>query len=208
MSGRRARGDGSCSTTAPAACGWPRSSFPATPTADAAPAARPAHRPGPPHGNCWTACVPRSGRPGRSATGLTVGRWSPTTSRTPRPRGAHPVTLQVYAGHAARITAGLGRVRLTALTAVRVERFLACMAADGYATRPSSARRGLLRAAIRRAQRDGRVPQRRRPGRRAGRPRQAAGCSPWSRSDLLDRAAVTRGGTPTPRRHHVRAPPG
>jgi len=68
-----------------------------------------------------------------------------------------PVTVQVYTDLAARITAALGRARLVTLTPSRVERFLADMVADGYSTSTIVRARGLLRAAIRRAQRDGQV---------------------------------------------------
>jgi integrase len=66
-----------------------------------------------------------------------------------------PVTVQVNRDHAARITAALGKAKLAALTPAKVERFLADMARDGYSTSSIASTRHLLRAAIRRAQRDG-----------------------------------------------------
>lgn len=68
-----------------------------------------------------------------------------------------PITVQVNAGHAARVTAALGTVKLAALTPSRIEAFLRSMAADGYAKKTLTDTRSLLRAAIRRAQRDGAV---------------------------------------------------
>ena len=68
-----------------------------------------------------------------------------------------PVTVQVYTDLAGHITAALGKARLATLTPSRVERFLAAMAADGYSTSTIVRARGLLRAAIRRAERDGQV---------------------------------------------------
>jgi integrase len=88
---------------------------------------------------------------------LTVGAVVAAYLAHPPAAWRSPITRQVNAGHAARITAALGKVRLTALTASRVEQFLAGMAKAGLATSTISDTRGLLRAAIRRAQRDGAV---------------------------------------------------
>jgi integrase len=77
----------------------------------------------------------------------------------PPPEWRSPITRQVNGGHAARITAVLGKDKLTALTAYRVEEFLRGMAAAGLATSTITDTRGLLRAAITQAQRDGAVTQ-------------------------------------------------
>ena len=92
----------------------------------------------------------------------TVGKRDVTVSQVLADYLAHPpatwrspVTVQVYTDLAARITAGLGKTKLATLTPSRVERFLADMAKDGYSTSTITRARGLLRVAIRRAQRDG-----------------------------------------------------
>jgi integrase len=90
---------------------------------------------------------------------LTVGAVVAAYLAHPPAAWRSPITAQVNAGHAARITAALGNVKLSALTASRVERLLAAMAAEGYATKTIGDTRALLRAAIRRAQRDGAVTQ-------------------------------------------------
>jgi integrase len=58
---------------------------------------------------------------------------------------------------AGRIIRDLGRCRLVKLTPGQVEAFLRRMVADGYSTSTISASKGLLKLAIRRAQRDGLV---------------------------------------------------
>jgi integrase len=65
-----------------------------------------------------------------------------------------PVTLRVQQGHAGRIVAKLGKVKLHRLTAAQVDRLLEDMAAGGYATDTIGRTRSLLRLAIRRAQRN------------------------------------------------------
>jgi integrase len=92
----------------------------------------------------------------------TVGRGNLTVDQVVADYLAHPPatwrsrsTVEVNHGHAARITAALGTVKLAKLTPSRVERFLADMVAEGYSTSTIGATRRLLRAVIRRAQRDG-----------------------------------------------------
>jgi integrase len=73
-----------------------------------------------------------------------------------------PVTFAVNRQHAKMITAGLGRVKLADLTAGDVEAFLHALAAPRKGRKGLSAStirnvRGLLRAALRRAERDGLV---------------------------------------------------
>jgi integrase len=67
---------------------------------------------------------------------------------------ASPVSMQVNRSHAQRINDALGSVRVNKLTAAPVEKFLAAMVADGYSTSTIAKTRGVLRLALRRAQRD------------------------------------------------------
>jgi integrase len=68
-----------------------------------------------------------------------------------------PSTVQAVSDRASHIIAGLGKVRLVQLTPSQVERFLAGMAAEGYATATIARTRSVLIRAIRRAERDGLV---------------------------------------------------
>jgi hypothetical protein len=62
-----------------------------------------------------------------------------------------PITRRVHAGHAERIIAALGKVKLVQLTPSQVERFLRKMADDGYSIKTIRDTRSLLAGAIRRA---------------------------------------------------------
>jgi integrase len=86
---------------------------------------------------------------------ITVGQLLADYLADPPASWRSPVTVQVYRDCAAHITADLGKAKLATLTPSRVERFLAAMVADGYSASTIVRTRGLLRAAIRRAQRDG-----------------------------------------------------
>jgi integrase len=98
------------------------------------------------------------GKAGTVARGdLTVGAVLADYLDHPPASWRSPVTVQVYRDLTARITADLGRARLATLPVSRVEQFLAGLKADGYSTSTITRSRGLLRAAIRRAQRDGAV---------------------------------------------------
>jgi integrase len=68
-----------------------------------------------------------------------------------------PITIQVKTVLAERIIRDLGKAKLVRLTPGLVEAFLRRMVADGYSTSTISACKGLLKLAIRRAQRDGLV---------------------------------------------------
>jgi integrase len=94
----------------------------------------------------------------------TVARRDTTVERIVRDRLANeppavksPITRRVHAGHAERIIAELGKVKLVQLTPGQVERFLRKMANDGYAAKTIRDTRSLLAGAIRRAERDGLV---------------------------------------------------
>lgn len=75
----------------------------------------------------------------------------------PPERVKSPVSQRVHEAHGARIIAALGKRRLVKLTPGDVDRFLAGMAADGYAAKTIADTRRLLADAIRRAERDGLV---------------------------------------------------
>jgi hypothetical protein len=68
-----------------------------------------------------------------------------------------PLTLTNKKNQAARITGALGKVKLTRLTVAQVERFLEDTAADGLSADTLRRLRAMLRLAIRRAERDGKV---------------------------------------------------
>jgi integrase len=73
------------------------------------------------------------------------------------PQDASAITRQVLSGHAARINAALGRVRLARLSARQVDAALRTMADDGLSASTLRATRSVLVRSIRRAQRDGLV---------------------------------------------------
>jgi len=99
----------------------------------------------------------RAGTVGRADR--TVGAMIADYLKHPPAAWRSPVTVQVNRDHAARITRALGRVKLRALTATQVERFLAGLAAEPYSAKTIADTARLLRSAIRRAQRDGQVGQ-------------------------------------------------
>lgn len=68
-----------------------------------------------------------------------------------------PLTVRGNRDRAAHITAGLGKVKLARLTVAQVERFLDGLAADGMSSDMITRCRALLRLAIRRAERDGKI---------------------------------------------------
>ncbi len=68
-----------------------------------------------------------------------------------------PISQRCHQDSGARIVKALGPVKVVQLTPSQVERFLAGMARDGYATSTISMTRSVLVRALRRAQRDGLV---------------------------------------------------
>jgi integrase len=68
-----------------------------------------------------------------------------------------PMTVINRRNYAARINAGLGKVKVARLTVAQVERFLADAAAEGLSADMMRRLRSTLRLAIRRAERDGRA---------------------------------------------------
>ena len=88
---------------------------------------------------------------------LTVAHLVNDLMAHPPARWKSPLTLQQKHLHADRIIAKLGKIKVARLTVAQVERLLEGMAADGYAADTMRRTRSLLRLAIRRAQRDGRV---------------------------------------------------
>jgi integrase len=94
----------------------------------------------------------------------TVGRRDVTVESiirdllaTPPPDWRTPSTMAVNTRQCERIIDQLGKTRLVKLTPGDVERFLARMVRDGLATKTIAGSKGILRRAIRRAQRDGLV---------------------------------------------------
>jgi integrase len=65
-----------------------------------------------------------------------------------------PISVGVNTDHAKRIRDSLGKVKVTKLTVGQVEAFLAGMAERGFATATIRGTRGILRLALRRAERD------------------------------------------------------
>lgn len=65
-----------------------------------------------------------------------------------------PISVGVNTGHAMRARDALGSVKVTKLTVAQVEVFLGAMAAQGFATATIRGTRGILRLALRRAERD------------------------------------------------------
>jgi integrase len=68
-----------------------------------------------------------------------------------------PLTVRGNRDRAAHVIAGLGKVKLARLTVAQVERFLDGLAAEGMSTDTITRCRALLRLAIRRAERDGKI---------------------------------------------------
>lgn len=68
-----------------------------------------------------------------------------------------PLTIRGNRDRAAHIIAGLGRIKLARLTVAQVERFLDGLAAGGMSSDTINRCRALLRLAIRRAERDGKI---------------------------------------------------
>ncbi len=68
-----------------------------------------------------------------------------------------PLTLVNKKNYAARITGALGKVKVARLTVAQVERFLEDAAAEGLSADTLRRLRSMLRLAIRRAERDGRI---------------------------------------------------
>ncbi len=88
---------------------------------------------------------------------ITVERVIRDLLATPPPTWRSPITIQVNTDLAGRIIAELGTVRLVMLTPGQVEAFLRKMVRDGYSTSTISGTKGILKLAIRRAERDGLV---------------------------------------------------
>ena len=76
---------------------------------------------------------------------------------TPPPTWRSPITIEVNTNLAGRIIAELGSVQLAKLTPGQAEAFLRKMVRDGYSTSTISAAKGILKLAIRRAEREGLV---------------------------------------------------
>lgn len=68
-----------------------------------------------------------------------------------------PLTIRGNRDRAARVIGGLGKVKLARLTPAQVERFLDGLAAEGFSSDTIIRCRALLRLAIRRAERDGKI---------------------------------------------------
>ncbi len=85
---------------------------------------------------------------------ITVERVVRGLLATPPASWRSPITVQVNTDLAGRIIGGLGRVQLVKLTPGQVEAFLHQMVRDGYSAKTVSHAKGVLRQAIRRAQRD------------------------------------------------------
>jgi integrase len=68
-----------------------------------------------------------------------------------------PLTIRGNRDRAAHIIAGLGKVKLARLTVAQIERFLDGLAAEGMSSDTIIRCRALLRLAIRRAERDGKI---------------------------------------------------
>ena len=88
---------------------------------------------------------------------ITVERIVRDLLASPPPSWKSPITIQVNTDLARRIIAELGTVRLVMLTPGQVEGFLRKMVRDGYSTSTISGAKGILKLAIRRAERDGLV---------------------------------------------------
>jgi integrase len=92
----------------------------------------------------------------------TVGRRDVTVEAvvrdllaTPPASWKSPNTIEANTGHAERVIATVGRVRVAKLTVGQVEGMLRKMAAGGYSRKTIATTRGLLIVALRRAERDG-----------------------------------------------------
>lgn len=68
-----------------------------------------------------------------------------------------PLTIRGNQDRANRVIAGLGKIKLSKLTPARIERFLDSLAAEGLSADTIKRCRDLLRLAIRRIERDGKV---------------------------------------------------
>jgi integrase len=68
-----------------------------------------------------------------------------------------PLTVRSNRDRAGRIIGGLGKIRLARLTVAQVERFLDGLAGEGMSSDTITRCRALLRLAIRRAERDGKI---------------------------------------------------
>lgn len=88
---------------------------------------------------------------------ITVAHVLDALMAHPPSKWKSPLTIQGNQVKADRVKAGLGKVKLAKLTVERVERFLDGMAADGMSTDTINRHRNLLRLAIRRAERDGKI---------------------------------------------------
>jgi hypothetical protein len=88
---------------------------------------------------------------------LTVRHVMDDLMAHPPARWKSPLTIRGNRTIAAHITAALGKVKLARLTVAQVERFLNDMAAKGASADQLRRHRALLRLAIRRAERDGKI---------------------------------------------------
>ena len=88
---------------------------------------------------------------------LTVGHVMDDLIAHPPAKWRSPLTIRGNKTKAEHITAALGKVKLTRLTVARVEQFLEEKAAAGASTDQIRRHRDLLRLAIRRAERDGKI---------------------------------------------------
>ena len=88
---------------------------------------------------------------------ITVAHIMDALIEHPPSKWKSPLTIQGNRVKSERIKAGLGKIKLAKLTVERVERFLDGMAAAGMSTDTINRHRNLLRLAIRRAERDGKI---------------------------------------------------
>jgi integrase len=75
----------------------------------------------------------------------------------PPSKWVSPLTVRGNRNRTAHIIAGLGKIKLARLTVAQVERFLDGLAAEGMSADTITRCRALLRLAIRRAERDGKI---------------------------------------------------
>lgn len=85
---------------------------------------------------------------------LTVGHLVDELLEHPPAKWRSPISVRVNAEHARRAAAALGTVRAAKLTVAQVEAFLGSLVAQGYSQSTVVRAKGVLRLALRRAQRD------------------------------------------------------
>jgi integrase len=88
---------------------------------------------------------------------LTVGHLMEDLLAHPPSSWKSPLTIRGNRDRAAHVIAGLGKVKIARLTVAQVERYLDDLAAKGLSSDTINRCRALLRLAIRRAERDGKI---------------------------------------------------